>query len=536
MTENLEQSQSNDIDIVALVRLALHKWYVFAIAVCVCCAVAVAYYLTAAPQYKTSASVTMRTGDANNLINNLSIGGFSAVDFMGGSRNMYSEIESMRSRKIIRQVIEDLDLRITTKRKVGWREIDQYGRTPLKMTCPANFTDRMRGTLKVKVRKDRDGLYHLKFTHKIENSRTRYKCETADLSAVETPWGAFSFTEYPENILIPKEDDGTYTVYFKLGSLKSRIDQLRETITIEEASKKSDVIVISYTSDNPYKNEKIISKMVEFYNIGEMDDKNKVQSETALFLAERLAEVEDSLHTIERKIENYKKSNNIADIGAQAQITLATSNEYDKRIAATDIQYNLVSFVEDYLRNAQDTDLIPSNTGIDDPSLGEMMAGYNELVLKYLRMSRATNATNPIVGQTLERIRLMRQNILQTIANVKESLTITKRDLQAKNRKFADQISHVPMQERQYLELMRDREIMQTLYVSVLQKRELALLQEASTIDAVRTIDPAYTQETPVAPKLKILLVVAFVLGCILAAGYLYLYRLLCRKGAEPTE
>lgn len=142
-----------------------------------------------------------------------------------------------------------------------------------------------------------------------------------------------------------------------------------------------------------------------------------------------------------------------------------------------------------------------------------MIVSYNELVLKYLRMGRSTNETNPIVEQTQHQIALLRQNILQTIRNVKKSIEITKTDLKEKNKKFTDQISDVPTLEREYVAISRQQRIKQGLYMSLLQKREETQLTLASTTESAKIIDAAYTAETPVAPKLKLLLLIAFVLG-----------------------
>ena len=226
-------------------------------------------------------------------------------------------------------------------------------------------------------------------------------------------------------------------------------------------------------------------------------------------------------------VEAYKKKRNIADISTQAQLYIETASEYEKRIAAADLQYNLVSFVENYLKEASDSDLIPSNTGVQDETLGDMMTSYNALVMKYLRISRSTTEANPVAEQVLAQIRMMRGNILQTITNVKQSIQITKQDLMAKNSEFTAQINDVPTLEREYVSLARERELKQAVYLTLLKQRELTQMQLASTTETARVIDPAYTAERAVAPKLSVLLLVALMGGTLIAAAYLYLMKML---------
>lgn len=532
MSETIKTSD-NEIDALALLRLCLKKWYVFAIAVGVCCTLTLLYYLQAEPQFKTSATLLLRSQNTTSALSGISIGGFTAADLMGGASDIENEMEIMRTRQLLGQTIEELGMRTITKRQIGWRKIEQYSNSPLLITAPESFGSNMRGSLKVEVKKRSDGTYKLWFKRKVERTTTRHKCETTNLSAVETPWGIFSFTELPENIVIPEEDDGTYHVYFYVASLKSRIEQMQKELTIGATSKKTNAIELSYTSGSPRKNEALINCLIKLYNIGEQIENTTRSNKSATFFAMRMNTTKQELLALEQQIERYKKEHNIADIATQAQITLATSSEYEKQIAATDIEYNLVLFIEEYLQTAKDGDLIPNNTGVSDEALGKMMAQYNELVLKYLRMARSTNATNPIIDQTLVEIRLMRQNILQTIGNLKESLTITKRDLQAKKRTYEKQINQVPALEREYTALLREHEIKQAVYVRLQQQYELALLQESSDIDEMRTIDPAYTFNIPVKPKLKVLLVVSFVLGLFVAGGILYCQEVLFAKKEE---
>ena len=314
---------------------------------------------------------------------------------------------------------------------------------------------------------------------------------------------------------------------FVLLSQKNQIDALAKELTVAQTNKKANTIALSYTSSSPRKNEALLNKVIELYNRGELEDKNKVQSETLRFLDDRLALISDELQQAEVDVEAYKKKRNIADISTQAQLYIETASEYEKRIAAADLQYNLVSFVENYLKEASDSDLIPSNTGVQDETLGNMMTSYNALVMKYLRISRSTTEANPVAEQVLAQIRMMRGNILQTITNVKQSIQITKQDLMAKNSEFTAQINDVPTLEREYVSLARERELKQAVYLTLLKQRELTQMQLASTTETARVIDPAYTAERAVAPKLSVLLLVALMGGTLIAAAYLYLMKML---------
>lgn len=528
-----EQPQADEIDVKKLILLVLHKWYVFAIAVCACCMVAMLYYFCTARQYATSATIMLRSENNGSMLDNLSIAGFTAAELgIGGGRQIDNEIEIIRSRKLIQQAIDELGIRTTIYRKNGLRYVEQYHESPLQIVYPDGFIESLRGSLRVDVKKNDDNTYRLKFVRKILRNKTRFKCNVASLDApIETPWGKFRFVEIPKNIPTWDEpDETTYTVRFNISSLKGQIENLAQQISVTQTSKKADMITLSYTSSNPQKNEALITKMIDLYNRGELEDKNRLKAETMQFLDDRLTITSEELLQAENNLENYKKGRDIANVSAQTELYIKTASEYEKRIAETDLQYSLVSFVENYLRDAKDSDLIPANTGIRDETLGNMMDSYNALVMKYLRISRSTNETNPVVEQTVNQIRLMRKNILQTINNVKESINITKQDLTRKKNEFAHQIKEIPTVEREYVSIARERELKQAIYLTLLKQRELTQMQLSTTLESARVINPAYTFEAAVAPKLKILLALAIMFGCALGAGYLYVQTLFVKK------
>ena len=528
--ENAIQNTNAEIDVKALLLFVLRKWYVFAVAIAICLAMVSGYYLCTARQYATNATIMLRSENAGSALSGLSIAGFTAADLgLGGGRQIDNEIEILRSRQLLSQVIDELGLRTTVYRKFKLRYVEQYNEAPVDVVYPVGFAATMRGALRIDVTKKDDGTYRLKFKRTILDDTERFKCTVASLAdPVETPWGAFRFVEWPERIpTFADPDETTYKVRFVLLSQKNQIDALAKELTVVQTNKKANTIALSYTSSSPRKNEALLSKVIELYNRGELEDKNKVQSETLRFLDDRLALISDELQQAEVDVEAYKKKRNIADISTQAQLYIETASEYEKQIAAADLQYNLVSFVENYLKEASDSDLLPSNTGVQDETLGNMMTSYNALVMKYLRISRSTTEANPVAEQVLAQIRMMRGNILQTITNVKQSIQITKQDLMAKNSEFTAQINDVPTLEREYVSLARERELKQAVYLTLLKQRELTQMQLASTTETARVIDPAYTAERAVAPKLSVLLLVALMGGTLIAAAYLYLMKML---------
>ena len=76
-------------------------------------------------------------------------------------------------------------------------------------------------------------------------------------------------------------------------------------------------------------------------------------------------------------------------------------------------------------------------------------------------------------------------------------------------------MNNYPVAERQFVELKRRQEIIQGVYLILLQKREETALILGQTRDKARVIDPAYVKSKPVGPRKLFALIGMLVLALI---------------------
>ena len=85
-------------------------------------------------------------------------------------------------------------------------------------------------------------------------------------------------------------------------------------------------------------------------------------------------------------------------------------------------------------------------------------------------------------------------------------------------------------QEKEFLSIARQQEIKAQLYIMLLQKREENAITLAATATHGRIIEEALADRFPVAPKKKMIALIALVLGLGLPVGFVYLRDLLKYK------
>ena len=156
-------------------------------------------------------------------------------------------------------------------------------------------------------------------------------------------------------------------------------------------------MTISMTGENAAKSEAIINTMVELYELDALKDKNETAVKMTDFITRRLVLLEEELSVVEQKVEEYRTKNNLADLSAQSKAVIESVSDYDKQVTLIDLQYTLVSDIENYVINSKEGDLLPSNTGVEDQTLANLIVSYNYQVLEYQRITRSTNESNPYV-------------------------------------------------------------------------------------------------------------------------------------------
>ena len=79
------------------------------------------------------------------------------------------------------------------------------------------------------------------------------------------------------------------------------------------------------------------------------------------------------------------------------------------------MEFTVMSFIEKFLVESNELELIPTNTGITDEVLSKLIITHNNDVMEYLRLTRSTTENNPYAHQLKEKIILSRKNILHSL-------------------------------------------------------------------------------------------------------------------------
>lgn len=515
------ENKTNEIDVRKIVRVVLEHWWWFAISVVICTSLGIAYYLRKAPKWTTDAAIMLRQKDAAS--------GMEAFAMLGltGNQAAEDEVVVLSSRGLLYQAIDALNIWEDNAKRGGLRWEGEFRDPALRIEYLSLTEKAETRPFVVMVKPTKNGY---KVKTKMGFFR-RSSTKVADLSApVET--GVGTLLIHPNRVLSP---DTTYRVVHARKELV--VAGYRKNIKIAQHKKESNVITMSIKSPLPERDKALLYQMIEQYNMNAVVDKNMIATNTASFIDERLAIITQELSDAENAVAAYKEKNNIADLGAQAQLFLQASSAEQRAMAEIETQLSLTDYIDEFLRDeTKRNNLIPSNLGVTDGSLSSGLAEYNALQLQRMRILRTATEDNPVIEQMNAQLTTMRQNIIATISSVRESLLIRKANLQAQDNKYNRQIQNAPEQQREYIRVVRQQQIKERLYIYLYEKREENALMLAATSMPAKILDMPQRDVRSNSPKLTKLLFICLLLGLMIPAGLLYLYMLLNDKIDDAKE
>lgn len=518
MTTYIRKKKKKKTDLKTVFFKYIIHWPWFIACILLWVAGAWLYLRYTAPVYNISASVIIKDNDKNSKASN-GMADLEDLGFYSSISNFDNEVEILKSRTLIKKVIEELDLYINYTAKSSFHDIELYKSSPVKVWITPEEAQKLPTPARLYLTLQPGN----KLNVKLRIGEEEYNKQFDKLPALlTTPSGTFSFT--------PKDSttaQSTQEIMATVSSPHSVANAYRGALSIEPTSKSTTIAQISVKSTHTQRGMDFINKLVEVYNRDANDDKNEVATKTAEFIDERIKIINGELGTTEQELETFKRDAGLTDLKSDAQLALSENSEYEKKRAENSTQLRLVQFLAGYANNPDHAyEVLPVNVGLTDTGLTELINRYNEMLLERKRLLRSSQENNPVVVNLDASIRAMRSNVLTTINSVQRGLAITQADLERQAGKYAGRITNAPGQERQLVSISRQQEIKAGLYLMLLQKREENAITLASTANNARMVDEALADAIPVSPKGKMIYLVALILGIALPVVVIYIIEL----------
>jgi len=500
--DNIEQ---NEISIAEIFFHYLRYWKFFVITIIACLGLAYAYLLYTTPEYKVSSIIVIRDDRKGQTIDMTSA--FSDLGFAAPKNNLDNEIEILRSFTLMNSVVDSLKIRVSYFKSRTIKSEEIYNNTPFFVTIqniikPGFFI----------VESQNENILSIYSSEEDFNQKVEIGEE------ITSPWGVLKITQNPfatETLPIEVYVDPKY----------------KPIVDINAVNKTSSVVEISFVTTTPQKGQDIINTLVAHYNRNAIDDKNTVARSTIDFIDERLKDVSGDLVKAEKDVENYQKSQGITDLQTQGNLLLSSSSEFNKQITDANIQLSLLSSLKTHILNPLNKDnAVPANIGVTDPTIISLIKTYNDEEMGRKSSTLGMSENHPIHIEYSNKLAVLRNDLLGGIGIAENGVQARIRELQRQENMSMGRAIGLSTQQRESNVLYRQQNLKEALNNYLLQKREETALTLAMATDNAKVIDPAFYSNIPVKPKKMIILLAAFIIGCIIPVSIIYIKDLFDNK------
>jgi tyrosine-protein kinase Etk/Wzc len=497
-------------------------WKLFVAFSAISIALAFVYLRYAMPIYSSKASVLIEDDEKGGALSELSV--FSEMGIMGGSHNLDNEIEIMKSRQLLEIVAKNLHLNkqfIMLGTRTGLQRIELFDVSPIGFSAVKNDSVLYKSELQFNI--TITSAEYLEIS--LENGKMYGKVKFG--IPISTPAGQLVFFK------TPKFNKGSIDrdLIVNLLPLDIVVTDLQNSLSIEASSKDGDVMAINLEGNVIEKNNAIINEMIFQHDAMAVNDQNEVARKTSQFINDRMKFITVELSDVEQEGETFKSKNRLTDVAADASMFLSKESSAEQAIIDATIQLNLANYMNDYLKeNKDNTELLPANLGFQDLAVVEMTNQFNKLVLDRNRLLRSSGERNPSVQKAEAQLVSMKGSISESLKNIKSSLQLSLKTLQAQESLYQSKIAAVPQYEREYRSILRQQQIKETLYIFLLEKREENEIALAAAVGNAKVIDYAYSNGIPVSPKKKVIYFGALLVGLLIPFGIVYIRGILDTK------
>jgi uncharacterized protein involved in exopolysaccharide biosynthesis len=143
----------------------------------------------------------------------------------------------------------------------------------------------------------------------------------------------------------------------------------------------------------------------------------------------------------------------------------------------------------------------PSTDGGGEGPSGGALSSYNQTLVERERVIKNSSEQNPMVATLTAQADRMRESVFTMIENSRKSLDLTYQSLKDKEKQILSRMDKIPQQERSYIDLKRQQEIYQGVYLVLLQKQEEINITLGEGKERARIIDEPYVKSGLVAPR-----------------------------------
>ena len=390
----------------------------------------------------------------------------------------------------MREVVEDLGIHVSYFKKQFLTKFEYYKDFPIKLdTFSLNSPDTYGKTFRIKP---------IDYTKYELYQDTLIGTFPFD-SLISNAQGSFNFRIIGK---LPINTDTTLLV--QTNSYDQVTESILKKLKADFTDKNSTTVGLSLIDPLPERGIDLLNSLITKYNQVKIKENNENSLSTLSFIDERLGDVGRDLASVERSLEQYKKSNQItSEASSDLDIVLKNVDQLSDQRENIELDLSILNTMKLALNSdSREFDLIPISGSLEEnQQINDLVKTYNGLVLERRQRLVTGQPNNPLVQSLTQKLNSLRSTIFSTFSNLEKDLNLELEMVGTQYDRSIEKLKEVPTQERQLVDRSRQQSIVENLYVYLLQKKEETAIALVGTQLNSNLIDPPHSTIKPVRPN-----------------------------------
>ncbi|MFC4872492.1 GumC family protein [Negadavirga shengliensis] len=327
-------------------------------------------------------------------------------------------------------------------------------------------------------------------------------------------------------------------VEFMLHHPNTLVDKYSKSVQVRPLINYGSVLEVSMVTKIVEKGSDYVNALMDSFLEYDLKEKNLISENALKFIEEQLYIVEDSLRSVESRMQRFKVDNKLLDVDAEFGGVLANIQRLEESVQAVDLELSyyrtLRAYLESKTANYEEV-VAPSVIGVSDGLLSELIQSLVVLSLERRKLLSVAKETHPDVRVLDQQIDRLKENLFENIHNLIQNTEVRKQEFADQLRSYDRQFSNLPQAESNYTNIFREYKLRENLYTYLLEKRAEAGIAKASNVPDNSIVDYA-KKGTLIFPKKLQNYAYAMGLGFFIPFGFLFLYHFLNTRIMDQVQ
>lgn len=406
------------------------------------------------------------------------------------SNNIERQIGILHSYSLFRKALNNLEWEYSWYQKKLWYYIDLYGNDPFEMVIPPNAINARGGV--IEVTKLNESEYNIQVTGETYLNGFAQELNINENVRFGEPFlnEFYNFTLIPGNAATGE----SYTLFFN--NLDALTNNYMRRTKIYSEQENSNIITILIAGNVRQKEAEFINELTNVFIDFGMETRFASSQSSEEFIDSQLERLKNSLTTSEERFSDYRRNNQVMNLGQEAQSVYSRLEEIEQEQYLTQMQLNYYRDLQQYLNDASRIEQMvnPSVIGITDSNLSGLLSRLMELYSRREVLSYTVQDNNPALIVLDKEIKIVRDGLEETLKNQLATTHSKMESLQDRYSEIQARLRRLPETEKNLISIQREFELNNEIYTYMLQKKTEASISKASIIPQIQVIDEAIVE------------------------------------------